>query len=456
MSFDFSTFESSIAVGIMVLAAWVGSLIGSYPLEKYGRKVTLLANSFLFLVGAVLSGSGKDTAFFIGRSLSGLAAGVVSVMNPVLLSEIADPNSKGVITTMHQVLLAFGIFFVALFGYVFIVFVDDGWQYVQGFPALPVLAVLALQDFIPESPKWLIMNGRRPEAEACLNYLRPEGYDVNAEIMDMVNEMKESADKDEPSWDEVFACRKAMIVGCGLMIFQSFTGINSVVFYSTTIFGFAGFNADILATASVGAVNFIFTSVAAMSVDGMGRKSLLLTGTYTMAAALLVLASVLNYGDDVPTFQGYMAVLSALIFVIGYAVGLGSVVWVLMSEMMPNRLRVKALSLFLSINWFCNLMIALFTLPMIDLFGGVVGLGYTDDDMALTKAEKKGVAVLYYIFFSITLLSLVFIHGVVPETKGKTVDEIEGREGGAAGEDVPLLKPVEEDSLMDYEHELEG
>lgn len=160
----------------------------------------------------------------------------------------------------------------------------------------------------------------------------------------------------------MFACKRAMIIGCGLMFFTAITGINSVIFYSSTIFGFAGFDNAIAATVAVGAINFTATGVATYLVDIYGRKQLLWVGTNIMNGALIMLAVVLLGANDAGVVQGVFAVIAVLAYVVGFAIGLGAVSWVVLSEIMSTHLRSKAFGLFVSINWGCNLVIGLTTL----------------------------------------------------------------------------------------------
>lgn len=431
---NLSTIETSLATALMIVGAWAGSVFGSYPSELYGRRQTLLINSLFFFLGGALSGSGNVVAFFIGRILSGFGSGVVSCLCPVLLSEIASEESRGIITTMHQVLLTLGIFIVSMIAYGFVQYVNHGWQYVQAFQAIPVIVLIAFKQFVPESPKWLFKQGRREEALQILVNLRSPDCDVNKEMNSWLSESKGSSDA-EVSWGEVFSHQKAMVIGCGLMFFQAFTGINSVIFYSTTIFGFAGFDQAILATASVGIVNFVVTVLSASLVDKMGRKILLVIGMYTMLGALALLSTIL-YAADGGVAQGAIAVVAVLVYICGFAIGLGAVVWVILSEIIPTRLRSKAMSLFLNISWACNLVIGLGSLPAIDGLGGVKN---DMNDDAKETAEKNGVAFLYYIFMGITGVAIIFVHIFVPETKGKSADE---------APQVPLLSEYDEDAKM--------
>jgi hypothetical protein len=357
------------------------------------------------------------------------------------------------------------IFVVNIIGYGFVTYVPHGWQYLQGLPIVLALLILALHSHIPESPKWLIAHATGPytasfsatensvnedaslanleialegqdrqdppdlnssvpsdgyfkRAHETLRRLRNVNWDVDAEFHTLVAENRvqnRSGIEDQPvSWSEVFACREAMIIGCGLLFFQAFTGINTVVFYSTTIFSLAGFSQAIIGSACWSFLNVIMTGVAAHLIDTVGRRVLLLRGTYVMIVALVVLAVVLLSDDISEKTQGDIAVAAVLVYVAGFAVSLGAVPWTIISEIMPTRPRMKAVSLFLSINWGANLLIGLLTLTAIDNLGGVKS---SMDDDAQAQAETKGVGYLYMIFGILTAICIVFVHFLVPETK---------------------------------------
>ena len=307
-------------------------MIASYPAEKYGRRFTLLWNNVFFLIGTALCASGNLSCLFIGRLISGFGVGIVSVLAPILLAEMASPENRGTITIMHQVSLTLAILVAALVGYGLVTYVNHGWQYTVGLTCVPSLIMLAGAHLVPESPKWLVAQGRQGDAVSIIRRLRPLGYDAEAEATEILSDCKGETRASDVTWSEVFACKKAVVVGCGLMFFQALTGINSVTFYSTTIFSFAGFDQAILATASFGAVNFVTTLVAAYLVDNLGRKVLLSWGTYIMFGALVSLSTVLVAANDNPALQGPVAVASVLVFVVGFAIGLGAVCWVIMSE----------------------------------------------------------------------------------------------------------------------------
>jgi SP family galactose:H+ symporter-like MFS transporter len=182
-------------------------------------------------------------------------------------------------------MLTLGIFIVSIISYGLVYYVDHGWQYVQGFSAIPSIIMLVMKDSVPESPKWLLSNdsstANKEQISTLLTRLRPSGYNVEEEIGVLVQEAHTDS-QSEASWEEVFRWKKAVIIGVGLMFFQAATGINSVVFYSSSIFQLAGFSQAIIGTVCWTIVNVIMTVVSAKLVDKAGRKVLLLSGTAGM------------------------------------------------------------------------------------------------------------------------------------------------------------------------------
>jgi len=432
--------DVQLATALTILGAWMGSMAGSLPGDKYGRRWTVLWDNLPIILGGIATASGNKPLLFIGRFIIGLAVGIESVVVPCLLSEMASEETRGTITIMHQLMITFAIFLVALVAYGFVTYVAHGWQYVQAFIAIPSIIMLIFNRFVPESPKWLLQQGQAAQARDELKKLRTDDWDVDAEITEIQMDAKQSdsssSDNSDVTWGEVFSSKKAVIVGIGLMGFNAITGINTVVFYSTTIFGFAGFSEQILATASVGFTNFAATVFAIYYIDRLGRKTFLLTGSTIMLFALMVLSLVLTFGNGDEKAQGFVAVFATLTFVIGFAIGLGPLSWVVMSEMLPTRLRTKAFGLFLSVNWCANLIIGLFTLTAIEGLGGVTS--DMDDDDVISDHNKSGVAYLYFLFSGITAVCIAFIFFVVPETKGKTPEQLQGLTS-------PLLLSLDED-----------
>lgn len=424
--------DAQLATTITVIGAWIGCFAGSHPSEMMGRRNTLLCNNAFFIVGAIIMGSAKSPiALFLGRFLSGFAVGVESMLVPVFLSEISPPESRGSITTMHQLFLVSGIFSVSLCAFYFVSSVHQGWRAVQWLGLLPAAALALGIAYVPESPKWLLQGGHIEEAKQTLQWLRPTDYDTDAEMRQLLAEAKDHS-AEETTWAELLSCRTAMLVGCGLTFFQASTGINTVIFYSTSIFGLAGCRQPILGTTAVDAANLLATAAATVLVDRFGRRALLLTGTCSMLLSLLSLSLSLLLLSHSP-LQGAVAVLAVLVFVSGFALGLGAVVWVVISEIIPTPLRTKAVSLFLCINWAVNLVISLWTLTVIRALGGVTS------DMSPAEAarsEKAGVAYFYLIFAVMTAVCVCFVKLAVPETGSAAI-------GGSAVQRYASLRASE-------------
>ena len=415
-----STLETGLATSLVMLGGLVGCMLAIKPGELYGRKFTLMCNNGVYILGAVLSSLGYKNALFIGRFVSGLSVGCTSALGPTMLSEISQDAYRGTITTCHQVSVTFAILAASLIGYGFVTNMDGGWQVCQALEVLPCLVMLVGYAWVPESPKWLVSVGRVDEALTQLRALRHPGANVEAEVNEITADSKSSAQEATITWKEVMVSRRGVTIACLLMLIQAFTGINSVVFYSTTIFGFAGFKEAILATTAFGVVNFLVTIIACYIIDIYGRKVLLFRGTCVMFVALIALSVALL--SPTSTMQGYIAVASVLVYVSGFAVGLGATCWVIMCELVPTRSRSKAMSLFLLINWIGNFFIGLFSLNAINGLGGVSD-DMSDDEAA--DAEKKGVSYLYIIFACVTFVACVYIHFSVPETKGSKPEDFQ-------------------------------
>ena len=247
-----STLEAQIATSLAILGAWIGCYCGSQPAEKYGRRLIILGTNIFFIVGGLLTALGFDVsskrtfsllllsliyyhlilasiALYVGRFVVGFGVGIESVVVPVLLSEIASPATRGTITTLHQVQITLAIFLSGVIGFGLVGFVDHGWQYLQAGMILPSIIMLVCQRLVPESPKWLLMQSRAQEAVDMLVYLRADRCDVQAELAVLQSETaKESKlEKIAVSWKDVFSNKKAVVIGCGLMLSSAMSGLKS-------------------------------------------------------------------------------------------------------------------------------------------------------------------------------------------------------------------------------------
>lgn len=416
---ELSLEEQQLATAMTIIGAMLGGLFASYPNDHWGRRKSLLLNNVFFLVGGILTAITSLDAILIGRFLLGLGTGVESMVAPVLLSEIASNKTRGAITSLHQLNITLGILISNLIGYGFVPSVAHGWKYVQLFVVLPAGLQVLLFWLVPESPRWLLRQDRRAEAAQVLAHLRrpPQGTDgseaVEKELQSLEREVGSTVKQPNAGWAETFSYGKAMRIGMLMMFFSAMTGINTVIFYSTTIFALAGVENAFLGTVLVGVLNVIITMLSGYLVDKAGRKVLLTTGTWIMLSSLVLLGGIL-LPDNVPKAAiSIVAVGSMLLYVFGFAIGIGAVQWVVVGEVVPTKIRSKAYSIFVTSNWTANLVISLVTLSLIDSLGRAVApVGATT-----AKEQQMGVAVLYLLFAGMCALCLLFLYFMVPETK---------------------------------------
>jgi len=259
------------------------------------------------------------------------------------------------------------------------------------------------------------------KAKRWLIELREPGDDIDAEIKAIYKANEANMQMNSITWSDVFEWKKAVELGVMLMIIQTQTGANSIFYYSSTIFGFAGFDDAILGTVIVNGVNLAVTVLSAGLVDKMGRKVLLMGGTYAVFFSLLTLSLVLWFGDSLGSTQGVIAVLAVVVFVIGWGIGLGAVAWVVLTEIIPTHIRSKAYSLFVSAMWLNSFLVGFLTLTAIDGLGGAEA---SQDDTTKTQHQKTGCGILYFIYTVFCAFSLLYMHYELPETKGLTAEEM--------------------------------
>jgi len=424
---NLNTVSQEVATGLTILGAWVGcTLFASQLMDRYGRRRALLVCNLGFLVGASLCALAVSPfLLFLGRLVLGLAVGVEGTAVPALLSEIALPERRGLITAAHQFMITMGILSAGVVGYACVTQVPSGWRLALALTAVPALLQLVLGwcvrtktkfGFLPESPAWLLAQRSRSSHEQAvqvIHQLRGSQSSVSreAEIQRIRKEACEAAEAESTSWEEVLANGQPVKIGVAIMSFQAACGINMVIFYSSEVFFQAGVDNSLLATVTVGIVNMAMTVVSMILVDRLGRKSLLVGGTWLMVASLLALSLSLFWLNS--SLQGVLCVAFTLTYIVGFAIGFGGVGFVIICEIVPFKIRSKAMSLFLSCNWLLNLLLSLFSLSMIDFFASQF------KGQSKQKNQKFGVATIFLLFALICLASLMFVYGYVTETKGQ-------------------------------------
>jgi SP family galactose:H+ symporter-like MFS transporter len=391
-----------VVVSAVLLGSLFGALAGGSLADRFGRRRLLVGTAIVFGLGAVGAALAPDTAWLIlARVVAGAAIGITSFVAPLYISEIAPVEVRGKLVSINQVALTSGIVISYLVDYAFAG--AQAWRWMFALAVIPAAAFGFGLIFIPDSPRWLIGAGEVTEARAVLKRIRaPE--QVEGEL----TEIQQSAAQQKAHWSELLApqLRAPMIVGIGLAIAQQITGINTVIYYAPTIFKAAGMSSTsvaILASVGVGIVNVVMTLVAMQLIDRLGRRPLLLISLAGMAMSLFVLGLAFSL-PQLSGSLGWIAVVSLMTYVGSFAVGLGPVFWLILSEIYPLRIRGRAMSVGTAANWITNLIVAL---------------------SFLTLTQVLGKPTTFWLYSAVSIGAWLFAFLMVPETKGKTLEQIE-------------------------------
>jgi SP family arabinose:H+ symporter-like MFS transporter len=419
--FDLNEVDVGWAVSSLIIGCIVGAAGAGVLGDKFGRKKVLIMAAILFIIGSIGSAIPDTfTGYIIARIIGGLGIGITSTLCPLYNAEIAPAKYRGRLVALNQLATVTGIFLVYFINMGIVGYGDDAWdistawRLMFGFGVLPGLLFLVLLFFVPESPRWLIKQGRAAESLPIL--LRIHGDELaRQEVLDI----KESFKQESGSIRQLFSptLRLALIVGVGLAVLQQVTGINAIMYYAPEIFKEtgAGTNASLIQTILVGLINFLFTILALWLIDKVGRKALLLAGSASMTLCLVVIGAAFQTGHT----TGPLVLIFILLYVASFAVSLGPVVWVIMSEIFPNRIRGKATAIASMALWTADYIVSQTFPPML---------------------ASAGPGITFWIFGIMSLFTFIFTWRVVPETKGKSLEEIESLFAlkKYAEEDIPM------------------
>ena len=398
----------------------IGGLIGGVVSKNLGRKKGLLLAASLFFLSALGSafpemffagfGTGGiefTTHFIIYRILGGIGVGLASMLSPMYIAEIGPSKVRGKLVSLNQFAIILGAFTVSIVNY-FIAkngsdqwLHDIGWRYMFASELIPAGLFMLLIFFIPESPRWLMLKGRETEAREIIAKIDSSSVDFE------IAEIKESMQGHQSG--KLFSFGKTVIViGLLLSVFQQFVGVNVVLYYAPEIFKSMGADtsASLMQTILVNAVFLIFTVVAIVSVDKFGRKPLLIIGSIIMGVTMIALGTTFSL-----EVMGLGSLICMLLYIAGFAMSWGPVVWVLLAEIFPNKIRGTAMALAVAAQWIANLIVS-WTFPMMSNEGTYL-------------AEKFNNGFAYWLYGVISLISAVFVLKLIPETKGVTLEEME-------------------------------
>lgn len=400
--FSLSHFQESSIVSALLLGACLGTFLAGYLTGRVGRKLTIITAAFFFIFGAIVFILATHFLWLVlGRTLAGCAIGLISVSVPLYLAEISPPHSRGRIVALNTLAVTIGIFISYLVNYLFSKTGDWRAMFMVGIPPAIFLAVGMF--FFPETPEWLISHKGVEKTREVFRRLRKDTlWQSRLEEMKRASSQAKELSRGQPLFTP--ALRFSLFIGIMIHVFQQITGINGIIFFAPKIFESAGFDLTstaIFATLGVGAVNLLATPFALWFVDRAGRRPLLLLGIGGMALSLIVLSTAFYFESS---FLGIIAVVSLLAYIGFFAIGLGPIAWLLTSEIYPLGVRGKAMSLVTLVNWTCGFLSTHTFLGMMRGFG------------------SEGT---FFLFAAISLLALFFVYQYVPETKGKSLEEIE-------------------------------
>jgi sugar porter (SP) family MFS transporter len=402
--FKLGSTMQEITVSAVLVGSVTGAALGGILGDRFGRRHMIILAGIIFGAGAILTAFTPSLPILIaGRIIVGIGIGIASFISPMYISEVAPKSIRGTLVFLNQLALTFGILLSYLVDYLFTK-VPDGWRWMLGLAIIPALVLSLGMAKMPDSPRWLIMQDKGRKARTVLTKIRGT-KSVDGELQEIHDSL---ATEGTSKWSDLFspALRLPLMIGIGLAIFQQVTGINTVIYYAPTIMEFSGMKsagASILATTGVGVINFLFTIVGSWFVDRAGRRPLLLTSLIGMAVSLGLLAIAFQL-PQLASSLGIAVVLILMLYVASFAIGLGPVFWLLISEIYPLNVRSKAMSVATVANWGANLIVAVTFLSIVKALG------------------RPGA---FWLYAALTVLSVIFTYKLVPETKNRTLEQIQ-------------------------------
>nr|BBH86583.1 MFS transporter [Thermosporothrix sp. COM3] len=403
-TFHLSPGQQEIAVSSVLVGAIIGALGAGQINNILGRRKTLLLLGVVFTIGAILIAVAPNFPFFlVWRVIIGLAIGAAASVVPVYISEMSPPKSRGALVSLNQLAVTLGIA-ISYWADLGFARANLGWRPMFATSAIPGIILFLGMLMSPETPRWLASKGRWTDAERVLR--RIKGIDPERGIAEIHQSLLEEEQRAIGA-GELFkpGLRRALLVGMGIAAIQQLVGINTVIYYAPTIFQAAGApsaSSAILATSIVGVVNVLATIVSLFLVDRLGRRPLLLIGTAALAIVLFFMGLFFT-----PQFASHVRVLilvALICYIIAFAISLGPVFWLMSAEIFPTRVRAIGASLCSFTNWLLNFVVSISFLSLVN----AIGQTWT-----------------FWIYAILSVLGFIFCLKLVPETKGRTLEQIE-------------------------------
>ena len=406
--FDLEGFGLGFTVASALIGTILGALFASHPADRLGRRATLVWIAFFYFVSAVGSAAAWDWhSFLIFRWLGGLGVGASSVVAPMYIAEISPPQFRGRLVAITQFNIVFGILlaYMSNYGVALMDFGAIEWRVMFGIEALPAAVFFALMFLTPRSPRWLVAQGRSEEAAAVLGMVG--AADVRKELQEIEASLAESAaSAREPLLQRKY--QRPVLLAIAISTFNQLSGINALMYYAPHIFRMAGAGTDssLAQAVIIGCTNLVFTMAALLVIDKIGRRKIMVVGSIGYIVSLAATAAAFYaYGTDFTPFGSAVVLTSLMVFIASHAFGQGSVIWVFLSEIFPNRVRAQGQALGSFTHWVFAALIS-WTFPMIAEMSG----GHT-----------------FAFYSSMMVLQLIWVLKVMPETKGVPLEEMQKR-----------------------------
>ena len=400
--FKLSSGQYELVVSAVLFGAFLGAIFSGRLADRYGRKYMLITDSIIFMIGTLATCLANDvTLLILSRIVVGIAIGISSYVGPLYISEISPTKYRGALVSLNQLAITIGILISYVVDYAYTAHGD--WRMMFAIGIIPAICLLLGMLFLPHSPRWALSRGEEQQALNILNRIHGHAETVQRQF-DLI---KSSLEQQKGTWKLLFSkkIRPTLLIAAGLAFIQQITGINTIIYYAPTIFKMAGYHsahAAILTSVGVGVVFVIFTIIALFLIDTLGRRPLLFIGLTAMTISLGAMSWAFHTHN--PHIIKAYAVSGMWLFISGFAISLGPIMWLMIAEVFPLKVRGLGSSLATCVNWASNWAVAITFITLIN-HGGLDGA--------------------FFIFFICSLLSLLFIYLLIPETKGISLEQIE-------------------------------
>ena len=404
-TWDLNDASQGLVVSAVLIGAVIGAATNGILADIFGRKKIIMATSVIFILGSIMCAFAPNViVLIVSRIFVGLAVGIVNFVVPLYLSEISPKHLRGTLVSLYQWAITAGILFSYFINAIFAHAVYN-WRWMLFAGVVPATILFIGMLFMKDTPRWLVSKNKEEQAKEALRKIEP-----NADIENEIEEIKRTLSNSNEQ-DSKFIFRKWMImpfvVGIGIMFAQICTGINTIIYYAPTIFKSAGFDSHITAiyaTTGIGVVNFLMTIVALYFTDKLGRKPLLYFGLTGVMLSLFALGASYSFADVLGDTQKWVAVGSLITYIICFAMSLGPVGWILVSEVFPLKIRGISMSICTVSNFAFNFFVVASFPVLLHKFGG---------------------ALTFWGFGVVSILCIIFVYFFVPETKGISLEKIE-------------------------------